>query len=83
MGTSKTEKWANITNSTNANSPEWLNKLNLPKGGRIASYNDYAALFKSEVIEQGYGVLYGDEASEQIVGMYTNIEARVRLRGEE
>ena len=64
VGTSKTEKWANITSSTNTNSPEWINKLNLPKGGRIASYDDYAELFKSEEIEQGYGVLYGDEASE-------------------
>ena len=64
VGTSKTEKWANITSSTKTNSPEWINELNLPKGGRIASYNDYAELFKSEEIEQGYGVLYGDEASE-------------------
>lgn len=64
VGTSKTEKWANITSSTNATSPEWTSKLNLPKGGRIASYNDYADLFKSDEIEQGYGVLYGDEASE-------------------
>lgn len=33
-------------------------------GGRVASFQDYARLYKASNVEQGYGVLYGDEASE-------------------
>ncbi len=32
----------------------------------IANYNDYIALYKSEEIAQGYGVLYGDESNETL-----------------
>ena len=62
VGANESKKWSEITFSTEKSSPDWLSKLNLPKGGRIACYADYEALLESADIEQGYGVLYGDEA---------------------
>ncbi|WP_297675350.1 hypothetical protein [uncultured Bacteroides sp.] len=36
---------------------------------RVAKVKDYADLYKSEFIEQGYGVLYGDEAEETLTDL--------------
>lgn len=58
----------------------WKNGGNLGefqlKKARIAEYKDFYALFDSDEIEQGYGVLYGDEATETA----TNIQQAYRYR---
>lgn len=43
--------------------PKEVGKFSL-KGARIAEYEDFRALFLSDKIEQGYGVLYGNDATE-------------------
>lgn len=45
-------------------------------GARIAEFNDFYALFDSDEIEQGYGVLYGNEATETA----TDIQQAYRYR---
>ena len=58
----------------------WKNGGNLGefqlKKARIAEYKDFYALFDSDEIEQGYGVLYGDEATETA----TDIQQAYRYR---
>lgn len=49
------QTWANITNGTSFSEPN--------TDMRVAQCSDYAALLNSDDIEQGYGVLYGDDAT--------------------
>lgn len=50
--------WNTITSKAPA-----ANAWDTPTVGRIARYSDFKALFDNKDIEQGYGVLYGDEAT--------------------
>lgn len=52
--------WQDITNEIAESTKEWNLGLS---GARIAKIDDYEALFESEDIAQGYGVLYGDEST--------------------
>lgn len=56
------EAWNKITNQpyTGSFSDPTVNGRNI----RVASYNDFKELYTTTEIEQGYGVLYGDEATE-------------------
>lgn len=57
-------KWSEIdfTPGTSTTESKWKN-LNLPNA-HVANFEDFYALFENENIEQGYGVLYGDESEE-------------------
>lgn len=68
VGSDKTLLWEEIDAGISNASPTW--KVNLKNGGRIAQYKDYKALFDDKNIQQGYGVLYGDEAT----GISTKIQ---------
>lgn len=52
--------WDDITSETPGEN-QWETFEN---GQHIATFDDYNALFDNEDIEQGYGVLYGDDATE-------------------
>lgn len=54
------KKWSEISSKTPSETTQW--GLSLSENVRIAQYNDFKALFDNKDIEQGYGVLYGDEA---------------------
>lgn len=60
-GTTEKVTWENITNQQAESTESW--GLNLEKT-RIAKLDDYESLFESNIIAQGYGVLYGDESTE-------------------
>lgn len=63
-----TTGWAQITNKSCPATEEeesWTD-LDLPNNARVASFDDFRALFSSPDIEQGYGVLYGDDADETL-----------------
>ncbi len=51
-----TDPWG--TNEIEFGSPS------LPSGSRIATYEDFRVLYESDDIEMGYGVLYGDGATD-------------------
>lgn len=53
-------KWGDITNKPASSTDSW--GLTLDSKIRIAKVEDYKALFDSDIIEQGYGVLYGDDS---------------------
>ena len=55
------KKWKDIASQTPSATTQW--NLSLSPNVRIAQYNDFKALFDNKDIEQGYGVLYGDEAT--------------------
>ena len=60
-------KWGDImskdTNPWGTNEIEF-GSPNLPSGGRIATYEDFRVLYESDDIEMGFGVLYGDGATD-------------------
>lgn len=58
-----TTTWKNIANEPASSTKSWGLGANL-SNTRIAKMEDYEALFESEMIAQGYGVLYGDESTE-------------------
>lgn len=55
------KQWKDIASQTPSATTQW--NLSLSPHVRIAQYNDFKALFDNKDIEQGYGVLYGDEAT--------------------
>ena len=60
-GTNKSSKWTGITfKETNGS-----NSFSKPTGKswKVASYKDYKELYSHEEIEQGFGILYGDDAT--------------------
>ena len=58
-GTSKKKTWSQITSKSNTEAFE-----DPVSGMQVAEDADYRALLDSDDIEQGYGILYGDDASE-------------------
>lgn len=53
--------WINMSNEAPTGSfSDPTNKM------RVASYDDFAELYKTNEIEQGFGVLYGDDATETL-----------------
>lgn len=61
VGSDTKKKWDKIGNkSDNLKPTDWNLSVS---GARMAEYADYQALYKSDDIEQGYGVLYGDSAT--------------------
>lgn len=63
-GSSVTKRWENITSSTY--SENFASTTVNGKQVNVASYDDYEALWQSDDIEQGYGVLYGNDAKETL-----------------
>lgn len=60
-GTTGSSKWSGISfNETNSS-----NSFSKPAGKnwKVASYEDYKKLYSDENIEQGFGILYGDDAA--------------------
>lgn len=55
-GSGEKKKWSDITRNEDFTEPK--------TGWKVASASDYQALFDSDDIKQGYGVLYGDGAEE-------------------
>lgn len=55
-GSGEKKKWSDITGTANFTEPK--------TGWKVAGAADYQALFDSDNIKQGYGVLYGDGAEE-------------------
>ncbi len=80
VGSDTKLKWGTIGSGTSDTFPTW--KVNLENGGRIAKYEDYKALFDAANIQQGYGVLYGDEASETQTSIQDVYEYRVGADGQ-
>ncbi len=63
-GTDKKKTWSQITANLNPDNPE-LNSFDDPDSEmRVAGWEDYEALYNNADIEQGYGILYGDDATE-------------------
>lgn len=62
-------EWDKITNVVPSETATNWSDLNLPNGGHVATFEDFRALFSSPDIEQGYGVLYGDEATETAISI--------------
>lgn len=61
-GTDDKTTWESITNQ---NASETFGNPSLPNANaRVATYDDYWTLRSNDFIEQGYGVLYGDDATE-------------------
>lgn len=71
--------WTNvIPNDFSGNQYGWSAWINMPNEAptgsfsdptnnmRVASYEDFAMLYKTPEIEQGYGVLYGNDATETL-----------------
>lgn len=63
-GTSTTKKWKDIKSSTYLGN--FASTTVNEKQVSVASHDDYEALWGSEDIEQGYGVLYGNDAKETL-----------------
>lgn len=59
LATSREATWSNITSQKS-------NGSGFGTESKVATVEDYAVLYKSNVIEQGYGVLYGDDATETL-----------------
>lgn len=60
-GTTNTSLWKNITGSNSNGS------FSKPKNGiHVATYADFQALYENTDIENGYGVLYGNDATETL-----------------
>ena len=79
VGREGTLLWEQIDAGTFNTSPTW--KVNLGNGVRIAKYEDYKALFDDKNIQQGYGVLYGDETNEPCTTIQDVYEYRVGADG--
>ena len=79
VGSEKTLRWEEINAGTSNTSPTW--KVKLGDGVRIAKYEDYKALFDDKNIQQGYGVLYGDEANATCTKIQDVYEYRVGADG--
>ena len=79
MGSEKKLLWGEIDAGTSDTSPTW--KVNLGNGARIAKYEDYQALFDDANIQQGYGVLYGDEANDTRASIQDVYEYRISADG--
>ncbi|MCB6973919.1 MULTISPECIES: hypothetical protein [Butyricimonas] len=79
VGSEKKLLWGEIDAGTSDTSPTW--KVNLGNGARIAKYEDYQALFDDANIQQGYGVLYGDEANDTRASIQDVYEYRISADG--
>lgn len=60
-GTTGSSKWSGISFKS-TDSPNSFSKP-AGKNWRVASYEDYKKLYSDENIEQGFGILYGDDAT--------------------
>ena len=54
--------WSNITSQKS-------DGTGFGTASKVATVEDYAVLYKSDVIEQGYGVLYGDDATKTLTDL--------------
>ncbi|MDE6451783.1 MAG: DUF4906 domain-containing protein [Odoribacter sp.] len=63
-GTGLKKCWGDIKN--NSTEESFTNTVLNAKGIRVASYDDYQALYDHDDIEFAYGVLYGDDATETL-----------------
>lgn len=84
-GMSNTASWSDWSgNRTNNNAYFGAPTVS---GARVASYEDFYALYSSDDIEQGYGVLYGDAATgtgttlEEVYGYHTGKSTSYGIRG--
>lgn len=57
-----TATWSDITS-------QYSDGTGFGETTKVATVKDYADLYKSDVIEQGYGVLYGDDAGETLTDL--------------
>lgn len=78
VGKEGTLLWEQIDAGTSGTSPTW--KVDIGNA-RIAKYEDYKALFDDGNIQQGYGVLYGDETNETCTKIQDVYEYRVGADG--
>lgn len=69
VGKDKTAKWSDIS----AVGKKFDNPTS---GGRVAAYDDFYDLYSTSDIEQGYGVLYGDDA----IGVQNTIQGAYGYR---
>lgn len=58
----ETAQWSNITS-------QHSDGTGFGTTTKVATAKDYADLYQSDVIEQGYGVLYGDDATETLTDL--------------
>ena len=65
-GKTDTKKtWDQIITKVDVNNPQIVVSFDDPGNGmEVAKWEDYEALYNSKDIEQGYGILYGDDAVE-------------------
>lgn len=78
VGKEGTLLWEQINAGTSGTSPTW--KVDIGNA-RIAKFEDYKALFDDKNIQQGYGVLYGDETNETCTKIQDVYEYRVGVDG--
>ncbi len=65
VGKTEKKKWDEITTAADASNPQIPVPFDDPDSEmRVAGWEDFEALYYNEHIEQGYGILYGDGASE-------------------
>ena len=63
-GTNQKKTWSQIVANLHPDNPQ-LNSFDDPDSEmKVAGWEDYEALYSSADIEQGYGILYGDDATE-------------------
>ena len=75
----KTLRWEEINAGTSKHISHVEGEIR--DGVRIAKYEDYKALFDDKNIQQGYGVLYGDEANATCTKIQDVYEYRVGADG--
>lgn len=66
-GSSTEKTWGEILAKELTNTPvgqPFVAPSELPLNARIASYDDFKALYEHTDIKQGYGILYGDESED-------------------